>query len=163
MGAGLLLLMLLLPLLLTNESLGGVGVVPLYAGLHVLQLPLLGGQDISVLGAVLAQRHLSRGVYLVVGLRLLLRLRLLGATLTFPSRVPVLGATGRAPVLIGRGRGGRGGRRGGEAHQAGQRALRRRHGDHAHHGVRLVTFLRDFGLAFSRLARSLDGDTRSQT
>lgn len=67
-GRLLVMLLLLLPLLLTNESLGSVGIVSLHTGFHVLQLPLLSSQHVSVLGAVLAQGHLGWGVDLAVDL-----------------------------------------------------------------------------------------------
>lgn len=64
------MLLLLLPLLLANEGLSCIGIISLYAGLHVLQLSLLGSQDVSILGTVLTQRHLSWGVDLMVRLLL---------------------------------------------------------------------------------------------
>lgn len=64
----LVMLLLLLPQLLTNESLGSVGIVPLHTGFHVLQLPLLSGQHVGILGTVLTQGHLGWGVDLAVGL-----------------------------------------------------------------------------------------------
>lgn len=88
-------LLLVFPLLLANESLGRIGVFSLHAGLHVLQLPLLGSQNISVLGTVLTQRHLSRGVDLMV--RLLLWL-LFGSNLTFST--PRLSAARNTSVLV---------------------------------------------------------------
>ncbi|TNN59542.1 hypothetical protein EYF80_030266 [Liparis tanakae] len=91
-GAGLLVMLrLLLPLLLTNESLGSIGIVSLHAGLHVLQLPFLGSQDVCILGPVLTQRHLSWSVHFVVGLQLTSSL-----TFSTPSR-----STARfTPVLV---------------------------------------------------------------
>lgn len=90
-----LLLLLLFPLLLANESLGSIGIISLDAGLHVLQLPLLGSQDVSILGTVLTQRYLSGGVDLMV--RLLLWL-LLGSNLTFST--PSLSAARNTSVLV---------------------------------------------------------------
>lgn len=136
-----MMLLLLLPLLLTNESLGSVGIVPFHAGFHVLQLPLLSRQHVSVLGAVLAQGHLGWGMDLAVGL------------LTNSFSCPSLHTAGRTliPVAQQRGR-----RRYRETHQACYRALRGCHGDHAHHGVPLVTILLQLGLCFGCLTSGLE-------
>lgn len=137
----LVMLLLLLPQLLANESLGGVGILPLHAGFHVLQLPLLSGQHVGVLGPVLAQGHLGGGVDLAVGL------------LRSSFSCPGLRAAGRTLLLVTQQRSRRRQR---ETHQARDCALRGRHGDHGHHGVPLIAVLVQFGLCFGCLTSSLE-------
>lgn len=53
----LVVMVVLLLSLLVHEGLGGCGILALYRGLHVFQLLFLCGELVSVLGAILAQRH----------------------------------------------------------------------------------------------------------
>ena len=66
-----MVVVLLLFLLLSDQRLGRVGVLPFYASLHVFQFAFLSGQDVSVLGAILAQGDFGWDVDLAVARRLL--------------------------------------------------------------------------------------------
>lgn len=104
---GLLVMVgLFLFMLLPDQSLGSVGVFPLYARLHVFQFSFLSGQNVSVLGAVFAQGHFGGGVDFAVGCRLV--------SLRFSA--PVLRAAWGGPVFLG-------GRGSGQTHEPGDGAF----------------------------------------